>query len=205
MIRVTVSVHARRVRGSTGEIATVARCDDDTVTSQPPPRADAASGFDDVLAANAEYARTFADPHLEGRAATGLAIVTCMDSRIQPLGMFGLKAGDAKILRTAGARVTDDVLRSLVLAHYLLGVERVIVVAHTDCGMTKKSDDDVHELIWGQARIDSRSVRFQTFSDQRAALDRDVQRIRSSPYLPDTMPVAGGIYDVHTGVVTLAD
>src|SRR4051794_32004102 len=65
MIRVTVSVHGRRVRGSTGEIATVARCDDDTVTSQPSPRADAASGFDDVLAANAEYARTFADPHLE--------------------------------------------------------------------------------------------------------------------------------------------
>jgi len=159
--------------------------------------------FDDVLAANAEYRRTFADPHLEGRAATGLAVVTCMDSRIDPLGMFGLAAGEAKILRTAGARVTDDVLRSLVLAHYLLGVDRVIVVAHTDCGMAKNNDEDVHAAVWEQARIDSRSVRFQTFSDQQAALARDVQRVRSSPYLPNEMPLVGGIYDVHTGAVTI--
>lgn len=159
--------------------------------------------FDDVLAANADYRRAFADPHLEGRAATGLAVVTCMDSRIDPLGMFGLAAGDAKILRTAGARVTDDVLRSLVLAHYLLGVDRVIVVAHTDCGMAKGNDEAVHAAIWEQARIDSRSVRFQTISDQKGALVRDVQRLRSSPYLPDDMPVVGAIYDVHTGAVTI--
>lgn len=78
--------------------------------------------FDDLFAANAEFARTFEWSGLTGTAARGLAVVTCMDSRIDPLGLLGLRPGDAKILRNAGARVTDDVLRTLVLAVYLLGV-----------------------------------------------------------------------------------
>src|SRR5688500_12257235 len=102
------------------------------------------TAFDDLLAANAHYARYLGDSGLTGRAARGLAVVTCMDSRIDPLGLLGLKPGDAKIIRNAGARVTDDVLRTLVLAVYLLGVERVLVMPHTDCGMAKVSDADVH-------------------------------------------------------------
>ena len=161
------------------------------------------TAFDDVLDANAAYQREFTDPGLPGRAGRGLAVVTCMDSRIDPLGLFGLSPGDAKILRTAGARVTDDVLRSLVLAHHLLGVERVMVLAHTDCGMAKVTDEQVHEAVRARSGIDSRSLQFQTIADQAAALVGDVQRIRSSPYLPAGMPVAGGILDVHTGAVTL--
>ncbi|WP_331272092.1 beta-class carbonic anhydrase [Motilibacter aurantiacus] len=159
--------------------------------------------FDDVLAANAEYQQSFVDPGLPGRAAKGLAVVTCMDSRIDPLGLLGLAPGDAKILRTAGARVTDDVLRSLVLAHYLLGVERVMVLAHTDCGMAKARDEDVHAAVRAQAGIDSRSLEFRTIADQDATLQADVQRVRSSPYLPADMPVVGGVYDVRTGAVTI--
>src|SRR6476660_9709145 len=102
--------------------------------------------FDDVLASNAEYSKTFADAGTPGRAARGLAVVTCMDSRIDPLGLLGLEPGDAKILRNAGARVTDDVLRTLVLAVYVLGVERVLVMPHTDCGMSKVTDSDVYAL-----------------------------------------------------------
>ena len=161
------------------------------------------TAFDDVLDANAAYQQTFTDSGLPGRAGRGLAVVTCMDSRIDPLGLFGLVPGDAKILRTAGARVTDDVLRSLVLAHHLLGVERVVVLAHTDCGMAKVTDDQVHEAVRARSGIDSRSLQFQTISDQATALVGDVQRVRSSPYLPAGMPVAGGIFDVHTGAVTL--
>lgn len=161
--------------------------------------------FDDVMTGNAEYQRTYADPHLPGRAAKGLALVTCMDSRIDPLGLLGLARGDAKILRTAGARVTDDVLRSLVLAHYLLGVNRVMVLAHTDCGMAKTGDDGVHEAVRAAAGIDSRSLDFQTIEDQEITLRRDVQRVRSSPYLPVGMPVVGGIYDVFTGAVSLTE
>jgi len=161
------------------------------------------TAFDDVLTANAAYQQTFVDPGLPGRAAKGLAVVTCMDSRIDPLGLLGLAPGDAKILRTAGARVTDDVLRSLVLAHYLLGVDRVMVLAHTDCGMAKARDEDVHAAVQTQAGIDSRSLEFRTIADQEATLRDDVQRVRSSPYLPAGIPVVGGVYDVHSGAVTI--
>lgn len=157
------------------------------------------SGFEDVLEANATYSTGFVDEGLAGRAARGLAVVTCMDSRISPLEMLGLGNGDAKILRNAGARVTGDVLRTLVLAVHLLGVDRIMVVAHTDCRMTTASDDDVHWLIGEASGIDTRSIEFRTIADQRKTLAADVQKIRSSPYLPGGLRVLGGIYDVRTG------
>jgi len=157
------------------------------------------SNFDDVLAANETFASSFTDPGLPGVAAQGLAAVTCMDSRIEPLAMLGLSRGDAKILRNGGARVTDDVLRTLILAVYLLGVKRVLVVAHTDCGMSRKTDEQTHALIKEQSGLDTRSLDFAMVSDQAATLRADVQRIRSSPYLPPAMPVLGAIYNVSTG------
>ncbi|MCF6475123.1 carbonic anhydrase [Nonomuraea sp. MG754425] len=159
------------------------------------------SAFDDLYAANAKFAETFGNSGLTGRAARGLAVVTCMDSRIDPLGLLGLNPGDAKILRNAGARVTDDVLRTLVLAVILLGVERVLVMPHTDCGMAKATDADVHALAAGRG-VDTRSLDFHTVPDQTEALKHDLTRIRTSPFLPQGMPVAGAIYDVHTGKLT---
>ncbi|MEU6709846.1 carbonic anhydrase [Nonomuraea sp. NPDC046802] len=159
------------------------------------------SAFDDLYAANARFAKKFGNSELTGRAARGLAVVTCMDSRIDPLGLLGLKAGDAKILRNAGARVTDDVLRTLVLAVYLLGVERVLVMPHTDCGMTKVTDPDVHALTQDRG-VDTRSLEFHTVPDQGEALRHDLTRIRTTPFLPEGMPVAGAIYDVRTGRLT---
>jgi len=159
--------------------------------------------FDDVLASNAEYSKTFADAGTPGRAARGLAVVTCMDSRINPLGMLGLEPGDAKILRNAGARVTDDVLRTLVLAVHLLDVDRVMVVAHTDCRMTKVTDDEVHSELLGRG-LDTRSLEFHTVHDQLNVLRHDVQRIRSWPYLPRDIAVIGCVYDVKTGLVDVA-
>jgi carbonic anhydrase len=121
-----------------------------------------------------------------------------MDSRIDPLRMLGLVAGDAKILRNAGARVTDDVLRTLVLAAYLLGVTRVMVVAHTGCRMAGGTEDDVHAAIAGAGGPDTRSISFLTTTDQEAALEQDVQRIRSWPYLVG-LEVGGFIYDLKSG------
>jgi carbonic anhydrase len=155
--------------------------------------------FDDLLAANKAFATTFPHQDLTGRAARGLAVVTCMDSRIDPLGLLGLRPGDAKILRNAGARVTDDVLRTLVLAVYLLGVNRVLVMPHTDCRMAKSTDTDVHEYIATHHGVDTRSLEFKTVPDQDAALKRDLVRIRTSPFLPDDLIVGGGLYDVYTG------
>ena len=155
--------------------------------------------FADVLTGNARYAETFQDEGLPGRAAAGLAVVTCMDSRIEPLHLLGLRRGDAKILRNAGARVTEDVLRTLVLAVALLGVERVLVMPHTDCGMTKATDAQVSDAVRERTGVDARSLDFSTIADQRDSLERDVQRIRSWPFLPAGLPVAGAVYDVRSG------
>lgn len=159
-------------------------------------------GFQDVLSANASYAEGFTSGDLAGRAARGLAVITCMDSRIEPLQMLGLEKGDAKVLRNAGGRVTDDVLRTLVLASHLLGVERVMIVEHTDCGMTKVTDEQAHEVIRQRSGVDTRSLEFRTIPDQSASLMQDVQKVRSFPYLPG-VPVIGCLYDVHSGRLEL--
>jgi len=160
--------------------------------------------FKDVLEANRDYVATYNTPQMEGRAARGLALVTCMDSRIEPLAMLGLKKGDAKILRNAGARVTDDVLRTLVLAVHLLDVRRVMVVAHTDCRMSKVTDEQVHADILAGSGIDTRSLDFNTVDDQQAVLAHDVRKIRSSPFLPADLAVIGCIYDLKTGALNVA-
>jgi carbonic anhydrase len=154
--------------------------------------------FSDVLAANDEYASGFALCGLEPVAARGLAVLTCMDSRIEPLTMLGLRPGDAKILRNAGARVTDDVLRTLVLASYLLGVDRAMVVAHTRCKMATGREDDVHAAIESAGGPDTRSLAFLVTDEQEQTVRDDVQRIRSWPYL-QRLQVGGFVYDVDTG------
>jgi carbonic anhydrase len=154
--------------------------------------------FAGELEANEKYAERFQLANLEARAAKGLGVLTCIDSRIDPLGLLGLAPGDAKILRNAGARVTDDVLRTLVLASFLLGVERVMVVAHTRCRMTTGSEEDVHEAIRGAGGPDTRSLSFLTTSSIEQALEADVQRVRSSPYLTG-LDVGGFVYDLDTG------
>ena len=151
-----------------------------------------------MLAANAGYADEFRLAGLASRAARGLAVLTCMDSRIEPLKMLGIAPGDAKILRNAGARVTDDVLRTLVLASYLLGVERAMVVAHTKCRMAAGSEEDVHAAVDAAGGPDTRSLTFLVTDDQEASLRADVQRVRSWPYL-SRLQVGGFIYDVDTG------
>ena len=153
------------------------------------------------LAANAAYAEHFSLRGLEPLAARGLALVTCMDSRIEPLPMLGLKPGDAKILRNAGARVTDDVLRTLILGASLLGVTRILVMPHTRCRMTAPDEATLHEAIREASGIDSRSLELRPSPDVRDTLRRDVQRVRSSPYLPADLPVAGAVYDVDTGLL----
>ena len=154
--------------------------------------------FDDVLAANEAYAHDFRLAGLEPVAAKGLAVLTCMDSRIEPLAMLGLRPGDAKILRNAGARVTDDVLRTLVLASYLLGVDRAMIVAHTKCRMAAGEEEDVHEALAEAGGLDTRSLAFLVSNDQEATVCEDVQRVRSWPYLT-RLEVGGFLYDVETG------
>jgi carbonic anhydrase len=161
--------------------------------------------FKEVLTSNAEYVKTFKYSELSGSAAKGLAIVTCMDSRINPLSVVGMRSGDAKILRNAGARVTEDVIRTLVLATYLLSVDRILVMPHTDCAMASGDEADIHALIDEQFGVDTRSLEFRTTSNQDAALSIDVNRIRAYPLLRQGVTVAGAIYDVKTGAILPVD
>lgn len=155
--------------------------------------------FADLVAGNSAYSSTFALADLAPVARRGLAIITCMDSRIEPLALLDLRPGDAKILRNAGARVTDDVLRTLILAVHLLGVQRVLVMPHTRCRMAESSETELHQLIDARTGHDTSDIVFGAIDDQLATLRDDVQRIRRAPYLPDNLAVAGAVYDVSTG------
>jgi carbonic anhydrase len=163
------------------------------------------SNFADVLEANSEYARHFSDSELTGVARKGLAVVTCMDSRIDPIALLGMVPGDVKILRNAGARVTEDVLRTLVLANHLLGVNRVLVMPHTDCRMASAEEAQMHEAIFAASGIDSRGIEIRTVTDQLGALKLDVTRVRAYPLLSKTIVVGGAIFDVHTGLLMPQD
>ncbi len=163
------------------------------------------AAFADVLAANRDYVTEFENSHLTGRAAKELAIVTCMDSRINPLAVLGMGEGDVKILRNAGARVTDDVLRTLVLACYLLNVKRVLIMPHTECKMASATEDQIHEAIAKDYGVDIRSIEIRVVENQLEALARDVTRVRSYPFLPKELVVGGAIYDVHTGALEPQD
>lgn len=161
------------------------------------------SDFSDLIAANEKFVANFVPEGLNGRAAKGLAIVTCMDSRIAPLSIVGMKPGDAKILRNAGARVTEDVLRTLILATHLLGVTRILVMPHTDCRMASGDEAAIHQAIYESSGVDTRSVEIRTVTDQRAALELDLMRIRTYPLLPKELEVVGGFYDVKSGKLDL--
>jgi carbonic anhydrase len=155
--------------------------------------------FDDLLEANRRYLTEFHDPGVPGTAARGLAVLTCIDSRIDPLAMLGLKAGDAKIIRNAGARVTDDALRSLALAANLLAVTRVCVVQHTECAMVGTTDDELRARIGAMRGVDATGWDFLASADQQATLRNDIAIIESCALLPPDLQVGGFIFDVHSG------
>jgi carbonic anhydrase len=157
--------------------------------------------FEDLLDANRRYAETFSLGGFDGIAHAGVAVVTCMDSRIDPLRMLGLEAGDAKILRNPGGRVTAQVLEALVLAVHLLGVNRILVVPHTRCAMASATQEQMRARVAESAGQDVSWQRFGVVEDQRAALEDDVRLVRAHPLVPDTVEVGGFVYDVDTGLL----
>jgi carbonic anhydrase len=155
--------------------------------------------FEDILEANKRYVAGFRLAGLEPTAAKGLGVVTCIDSRIEPLAMLGLLPGDAKILRNAGARVTEDVLRSLVLATNLLGVDRICIVAHTQCRMAGTSDEEIRGALGNTP--DAAAMEFLAISNQLETLRADVALVRDCSLIPANTAVAGFIYDVASGLL----
>lgn len=159
----------------------------------------APSVLDEVLSANEEYASAFESGMLPAPPARHLAVVTCMDARILPLGVFGLEPGDAHIVRNAGGRVSDDVLRSLLVSTHVLGVRAIAVVHHTECGMSRFSDDELRAIVEGATGESAAGIDFQAIPAGDAALREDVDRIRSSRLFAPGIEVRGYEYDVRTG------
>lgn len=155
--------------------------------------------FADLLAANARYAADFTLAGFDGVARAGVAVVTCMDARIDPLGMLGLRPGDAKILRNPGGRVTEQALAALVLGVNLLGVERVLVVTHTRCAMTGTSEAELRDRVTQASGRDASQQTFGVVADQEVTLHTDVARVRAHPLISGLVAVGGFRYDVDTG------
>lgn len=158
--------------------------------------------FSDLIKANTQFADNFALGGFDGVAKAGVAIVTCMDSRIDPLAMVGLKPGDAKIFRNPGGRVTPQALEALVLASHLLNVSRVLVIPHTRCAMASASEAELRERISASQGVDASWQSFHVVRDQLAGLGEDVAKVRSHPLIPNEVTVGGFIYDVDSGLLT---
>jgi carbonic anhydrase len=160
------------------------------------------SGFEDLLAANADYADHFAYSGFDGIAHAGIGVVTCMDSRIPPLELLGLKPGDAKVLRSAGARVTELTMTGLVLGVQLLGVRRIMVIPHTRCAMAAMTEDQLREKVEIAAGKPAGYLPLNVIPDQLEALRRDVAAVREHPLIGDEILVGGFMYDVDNGRLT---
>ncbi len=158
--------------------------------------------FADLLAANQRYAAANQILGFDGVAHAGVAVVTCMDSRIEPLQMLGLRAGDAKIFRNPGGRVTSNALEALVLSVHLLNVNRILIVPHTRCAMAANTEQELRERIAASSGQDASWQGFHVVRDQHEALHADVAAVRAHPLIAHRAVVGGFLYDVDTGLLT---
>lgn len=159
------------------------------------------SVIDEVLAANQIYARTHELRTLTPRPERKLAVLTCMDTRLSILTL-GLRAADAHIIRNAGGIVTDDTLRSLLISHYLLGTEEFMVINHTDCGLTHTNEQDLRTRIQNRAGTAAIAPAFfYTFQNIEENVRQQIQKLRSHPWVPQTLAVRGFVYDVSSGLL----
>ena len=153
--------------------------------------------IDELLANNRAYADALAEQRLEARPARGLAIVSCMDARVDVSAALGLRTGDAHVLRNAGGVITDDVIRSLVISQRLLGTREVMVIQHTDCGMQKVSDDGFRAELQAATGV-TPPFAIGSFADLDANVRESILRVQGSVFLPHRDRVRGFVYDVDT-------
>jgi carbonic anhydrase len=154
--------------------------------------------IDELLSNNEKYASTFDKGDLPIPPAKHVAVVTCMDARLSPFVMLGLKEGDAHIIRNAGGVITDDEIRSLVISQRLLGTREIMLIQHTDCGMLTFSDDEVKQQIQDDVGIKPHFA-LESFSDLDENVRQSIARIKTSPFIPNKGNIRGFIYQVETG------
>ena len=128
-----------------------------------------------------------------------VAVLTCMDARLDPARFLGLEEGDAHVIRNAGGRASDDAIRSLTISEQLLGTNEVVVIHHTDCGMLTFSNADLRKKLKQELNADAEHVDFLPFKDLEQSVRDDVATIKNSPFIPENIEVSGFIYDVRSG------
>lgn len=161
-------------------------------------------GADELLEHNRAYAERFEARHLGPRPRRQLAVVTCMDARIDVLALLGLRNGEAHVLRNAGGVVTDDVVRSLAISQRRLGTREIVLVQHTDCGMMTLGDDAFRAELQ-EATGMAPAFAIESFRDLDANVRQSLARIRNSPFVPHRDRVRGFVYDVETGLLREVD
>ena len=160
------------------------------------------SSIERTLKANRAYAESFALGELPGRPKLNLAVVACMDARVSVEKLLGLKEGDAHIIRNAGGLVTDDALRSLIIGTRLLGVKEVMIISHTDCGMTSFNESELVDRLVDETGTDAVSPgAFHAFSDLEENLRRQVSRLAAHPWIDSGVSVRGFVFDVKSGTL----
>jgi len=157
------------------------------------------SYFENFLKANQAYVELHGDLHLSIKPKTKVAIVTCMDSRLHVAPALGLALGDAHILRNAGGRVTEDMLRSLVISQQQLGTREIVVLHHTDCGAQTFNNEDFQEHLKCELGVDVSGQDFLPFQDIDESVREDMRLLKDSPLIPDDVVISGAVYDVDTG------
>ena len=158
------------------------------------------SVIDELLEANSAYAEKFELGELPVPPAKKVAVVACMDARLTVEELLGLQTGDAHIIRNAGGIVTEDALRSLLISHYLLGTREFVIINHTDCGMLTIRDQELLERLEKETGKNVITPsHFHSFSDLEQNVRRQVGKVRSHPWVPDSISVRGFVYDVKTG------
>ncbi len=155
------------------------------------------TAVDEILAHNAELAASVPNKHFDARPSRQLAIVTCMDSRLDVFAALGLRNGEAHVLRNAGGIVSDDVIRSLAISQRLLGTREVMLIHHTDCGMEKITDDGFRAELQGDTGL-APGFAIESFVDAEANVRQSIRRVRLSPFLPHRDLVRGFVYDVDS-------
>ncbi len=151
--------------------------------------------------ANAAYAAEFAAANVPGKAAKRLLLLTCMDSRIVPHAIFGLKEGDVKVLRNAGGQLNPEVLNDIVLASHVLNCECIVIMPHTKCAMASQTLDGLRTSLTSNSGKDFSSFAPRLIMDPKSKLASDVAELQAHPLLHDAATVHGAVYDVDTGVV----
>ena len=157
------------------------------------------SYFEKFLKANQAYVELHGELHLPIKPKTKVAIVTCMDSRLHVAPALGLALGDAHILRNAGGRVTEDMLRSLVISQQQLGTREIVVLHHTDCGAQTFQNKDFQEHLKRELGVDVSDQDFLPFQDIDESVREDMRLLKDSPLIPDDVVISGAVYDVDTG------